>query len=513
MLNHECCRNRIFYRNFFRDFRLTMTARERKIIKDFHKCNFYEIFKFFQAESNKRLAATKEEKLAKRKKNEAFVNKYGFCLVDGHRERISNFRLEPPGLFRGRGDHPKMGMIKRRVQACDIIINCGRDSKIPMPPRGQMWKEVRHDNTVTWLASWVDNVQGQSKYIILNSWSKIRCESDHNKYETARRLHKFIDKIRATYREEWKSKDIFVRQRAVALYFIDKLALRVGNEKEKDQADTVGCCSLRVEHVQLHRRLMDKEYVVAFDFLGKDSIRYYKTVEVEPRVFNNLKLFVKDKGKSYYVFDCLNAHELNDHLKNLMIGLTTKVFRTYNASLTLQNQLDELTDEEATVAEKLLVYNRANRAVAILCNHQRSIPKGHQQIMENLRKKIHNKSNAINDLEAEFNELKRSATLSGTAKDKKIAECKGKQLERLKDQLKKLKLEETNREENKCVALTTSKLNYIDPRISVAWCKKNNVPIEKIFNKTQRTKFLWAIHMADENYHFPEESPVIDDDN
>ena len=38
--------------------------------------------------------------------------------------------------------------------------------------------------------------------------------------------------------------------RATALYFIDKLALRAGNEKDPDEsADTVGCCSLRVEHI------------------------------------------------------------------------------------------------------------------------------------------------------------------------------------------------------------------------------------------------------------------------
>ena len=39
--------------------------------------------------------------------------------------------------------------------------------------------------------------------------------------------------------------------RSVALYFIDKLALRAGNEKDTDEsADTVGCCSLRVEHMR-----------------------------------------------------------------------------------------------------------------------------------------------------------------------------------------------------------------------------------------------------------------------
>ncbi len=31
----------------------------------------------------------------------------------------------------------------------------------------------------------------------------------------------------------------------VALYFIDKLALRAGHEKDDDEADTVGCCNLK----------------------------------------------------------------------------------------------------------------------------------------------------------------------------------------------------------------------------------------------------------------------------
>lgn len=59
-----------------------------------------------------------------------------------------------------------------------------------------------------------------------------------------------MDKIRANYQDDWKSKEMRIRQRAVALYFIDKLALRAGHEKEEGEtADTVGCCSLRVEHI------------------------------------------------------------------------------------------------------------------------------------------------------------------------------------------------------------------------------------------------------------------------
>lgn len=64
-----------------------------------------------------------------------------------------------------------------------------------------------------------------------------------------------------------------------------KLALRAGNEKEEGEtADTVGCCSLRVEHITLHEQLDGNECVVEFDFLGKDCIRYYNKVPVINKV-------------------------------------------------------------------------------------------------------------------------------------------------------------------------------------------------------------------------------------
>lgn len=64
-----------------------------------------------------------------------------------------------------------------------------------------------------------------------------------------------------------------------------QLALRAGNEKEEGEtADTVGCCSLRVEHIALHQRLDGDQHVVEFDFLGKDCIRYYNKVPVAKKV-------------------------------------------------------------------------------------------------------------------------------------------------------------------------------------------------------------------------------------
>lgn len=500
MIEHDYTTKEVFNKNFFKDWRKIMNDKEKEIIRDLQKCDFTAINEHFKKLSEERKNRSKEEKKAEKERNEAIVEEYGFCIIDGHREKIGNFRTEPPSLFRGRGEHPKQGMVKRRIIPEDVIINCSKDSNVPEPPEGHKWKKVQHDNTVTWLASWTENIQGQIKYIMLNPSSKLKGEKDWQKYEKARNLKTKIDKIRDDYMQDLKSKEMRVRQRAVALYFIDKLALRAGNEKDEDQADTVGCCSLRFEHIELHDEMDGKEYVVEFDFLGKDSIRYQNAVSVEKRVYKNLKLFMENKKAGDDLFDRLNTSILNQYLNSLMDGLTAKVFRTYNASFTLQQQLDELTNEDDPIQAKLLSYNRANRAVAVLCNHQRAVPKTHEKSMENLNGKIEAKQEAIQEAQKQLKAAKKAAKNGGS--DKGVVEKKKKALERLLEQLEKLEIQKTDKDENKTIALGTSKLNYLDPRISVAWCKKHDVPIEKVYNKTQREKFRWAIDMAEADYVF-----------
>jgi DNA topoisomerase-1 len=47
-------------------------------------------------------------------KKDALEAPYRFATIDGRKEKVGNFRVEPPGLFRGRGQHPKMGKLKVR---------------------------------------------------------------------------------------------------------------------------------------------------------------------------------------------------------------------------------------------------------------------------------------------------------------------------------------------------------------------------------------------------------------
>ena len=267
MLDHDYTTKEAFNKNFFKDWRRVMTEKEKEKIRDLSKCDFQEINVYFKKVSEDRKNRSKEEKKAEKAKNDELTEHYGFCEIDGHKEKIGNFRIEPPGLFRGRGEHPKQGMLKRRVMPEDVIINCSKDSEYPKAPEGHKWKEVRHDNTVTWLASWTENIQNSIKYVMLNPSSKLKGEKDMQKYEKARNLKSRIDKIRADYVTDFKSKEMRIRQRAVALYFIDKLALRAGNEKDEDQADTVGCCSLRVEHISLHPEKNGKKQFIFNLFL------------------------------------------------------------------------------------------------------------------------------------------------------------------------------------------------------------------------------------------------------
>ena len=110
------------------------------------------------------------------------------------------------------------------------------------------------------------------------------------------------------------------------------------------------------------------------------------------QVYKNFKAFCKNKKPSQDVFSDLTPTILNAHLKNIMDGLTAKVFRTYNASKTLQDELLKTEESAAfrklTPAEKVVEYNNANRQVAILCNHQRSVSKAQETQLENIGAKL-----------------------------------------------------------------------------------------------------------------------------
>jgi DNA topoisomerase-1 len=70
------------------------------------------MYEHFEAEKARKKALPAAEKKELKKAKDALELKYTTCLLDGRKEKVGNFRVEPPGLFRGRGDHPKKGALK-----------------------------------------------------------------------------------------------------------------------------------------------------------------------------------------------------------------------------------------------------------------------------------------------------------------------------------------------------------------------------------------------------------------
>lgn len=63
------------------------------------------------------------------------------------------------------------------------------------------------------------------------------------------------------------------------------------------------------------------------------------------------------------MFDMMDATALNKHVQELMPGLSVKVFRTYNASITLDGLLYAEQADSETVEAKKVDYDRANKEV------------------------------------------------------------------------------------------------------------------------------------------------------
>lgn len=470
-------KNKIFRKNFWNDWKKTLGPNSP--IQNLEDVDFRPIYEY--------LLKKKEDKLRMDKLNgynKEDEEKYKYAIIDGKKEMVGNFRVEPPGIYLGRGAcNPKSGMIKKRIYPEDVTINIGKDAPIPETLPGHHWGRIVHDRTVQWLASYPDTITNKTKYVWLAAHSELRGKNDAKKFDLARKLKRKIKMIRAENEQMLRSNNPFDRQIATALYFIDNFALRVGNEKADDESDTVGVTTLRLEHIHL----LDNNKV-RLDFLGKDSVPYNRTLQVEPIVYQNLSEFMQGKNKNSLIFDLITPNDVNKYLQGFMKGLTAKVFRTYNASNLFQKELNKITkkydkyDNPDKINLLLDDFNKANAKVARLCNHQKNITKNTNKQIETLDRMIKKSQERLR-------------------KAKKSKRTKPETIKKMQDVIKKLKAKKILKIELKNISLGTSKINYIDPRITMAFIKKHNLPINKIFSKTLQEKFKWAMDIPD-NYKF-----------
>ena len=488
--------DRVFQLNFLSDLK-KLLPKEFQSIDNLDVIDFSEAFqlvdqekKMHEAELERTRNLPREEKrsltIAKRAEKEKLKATYAKAIVDDVEVDIANWLVEPPGLFMGRGQHPLRGRWKPRVGAQDVILNLGEDAPVPEGT----WQDIVHDHSSTWLATWTEKLTGKRKYVWLHDSATLRQNNEKEKYDKANKLGKHINKVqREIINRMLRSTEINQKKIATVSYLIFKLAMRVGDEKDPEESDTVGASTLRVEHIKFPES--DGQHFIEFNFLGKDSVPWQKTLSVDSQdtkgLYDNLKLFMKGKQPGSQIFDGITSSKVNAFLRSIdpksVPGLTAKVFRTFITTRTVKEALAKppiRIHQKSSEAQKIYVARMANLTAAITCNHKKGIdPKNPAS-----KKAIERYENSL---------LKKQETIEKLKRDMEARTWKTEiQKNRLEQRLEKLEMQLRLQKNTRDYNLGTSLRNYIDPRVMKAWLAYVGLDWKKIYTSTLQRKFKWV---------------------
>lgn len=487
--------DKVFQKNFTADFAKTLNSKFKKI--SYEDIDFSNAYKIVDMEKDLKVRMTKEEKkkqAKKRKKQrEDLKTKYGIAILDGKEVEVGNYMAEPPGIFIGRGEHPLRGKWKPRVTSKHVTLNMDKEAKKSM--KGE-WGKIICDPKSMWLASWVDFLTQKRKYVWLSDSSDLKQGKDKEKYEKSVKLKKEIEKIKKVMVKDMK--DSKKSNVATACYLIYRTAMRVGDEKDPDEADTVGATTLRKEHIKI------TDDAIEFDFLGKDSVRWQETLKAvghDKQFQENLKKLIEKKKPNEEIFHNITSRDVNKYFSGIVKGLTAKVFRTYQATTVVKDYLvghDNMKGK--TSNEKLYHAKLANLEAAKMCNHKRTIPKTFEQALEKKRDilKKTEKDPPSKKTQEILKKLESSEPKTNTQKKSKVKRIKRlneqikKQKVKHKERMEKLKLQIDLSEKTRDYNLGTSLRNYIDPRVVKAWTDEVSVEWEKLYTSALQKKFLWV---------------------
>ena len=340
--------------------------------------DFSEIIQLVQrereAKQNLPVEVKKAQAAERKVQREANREKYGYATVDGQRMELGNYNVEPNSIFMGRGQHPWRGKWKQGPEYEDIELNLSPDAPKPLGN----WKLVVWEPSTMWIARWTDKLSGKKKYVWPGDASFLKQRKDIEKYDKARALKERLDAVKAHIEANLAAEDLKRRKTATVCYLIDRLKFRVGDEKdEDDEADTVGASTLRPEHV-----CFNADGSVTFNFLGKDSVPMNITAKIPPKVVQNLRDFAADAGKES-LFEGISSGYVGSFLKEIMEGLSAKVFRTLYATDAVWGRLatETVRPEDPNYVKRQAAL-KANLEAAIVCNHKRTIPKTWQQSLQ-----------------------------------------------------------------------------------------------------------------------------------
>jgi DNA topoisomerase-1 len=516
----------VFVRNFMEDFSAALGIDPPLTVDE---ADFGHAVAIVQAERRAREQLTPEERKAlaaeRKAAREQLKEQYGHAIVDGERVELANYVAEPSSIFMGRGKHPLRGRWKEGPRESDITLNLSPDA---LRPPGD-WAEIVWQPESLWVARWQDKLSGKLKYVWLHDSAPVKQGREEAKFDQAVNLSENLAQVRARIEADLEDENTRRRMVATACYLIDVLCLRVGDEKDPDEADTVGATTLRPEHVTLH-----PDFTAEFRFLGKDSVLWHKTIPLPPLVWRNLEELIEQArpsnssgdGKRHptrdrpQIFPGIGSSDVNAYLSEILSGLTAKVFRTHHATQVVRESLAESGVEASDPEyEKWGAVSLANLEAAVLCNHFKQAPANWRERQqkarereEQLKERAALRRTQLQEAEAALKALRREAKDKRAAAkttsqrervkaryDKKIRRAKKKvettkdRLHRAKAALDKARIKDTVAAKKRTWNLGTSLKSYIDPRVIYRWGLEVDYDVlERYYPAILQRKFAWV---------------------
>jgi DNA topoisomerase I len=429
--------------------------------------DFTQVKNFIEQDKANKEALSKEVKKQQSEERKVkrleFKEKYGYAEVDGQKLEVANWTAEPSCLFAGRGDHPQRGKWKDGPREEDIILNLPPD--VPKPAGN--WKGIVWEPNKMYVAKWEDKLTGKIKYVWFSDTAFLKQNREKEKFQKAENLGKQIGTIEKHILKNLDDKDDNRRKVATVSWLILVPNMRVGDEKDPDEADTVGAITLRKEHIKIEGD------TIHFDFLGKDSVRWVKQYKAPPSVIRNIQKFMNEPNQEY-LFQGVDSKKVSRFLSEKMPKLTAKVFRTWRCTKTVKEELEKsgVTKDDPDY-KKSFAAKMANFKVAEVANHKRKVPPTFDE-------RVAHKEENLKNLQTQL----------------KVKKAEGKKTESLENRIEKAKLDIQLTKLTKEYNLGTSLKSYIDPTAYVKWAKKVKFDIEKFYPQTLRNKFSWALQTS-----------------
>lgn len=255
--NTDYVKSKQFQKNFYHDFKTQLSKEQQKL-------NWPEDFKDVIEEIRARQAAEKEKKAEWRRahkdeileKKEKMSERYGYAIVDGKKQPLGGYMIEPEGIYIGRGKLPVSGYWKYEVLPEDVSINffsSNPDDKPPAAPEGHHWKEVVANHNSYNAVYYKMNVGNKffiPKKIRFGSRSDQQIEKTKQKFAKARKLSLNWDGMMKHIMNGMKSADPIRQQSALVSWLILNTGIRIGHEMDEEwDSGVVGASTLKVENI------------------------------------------------------------------------------------------------------------------------------------------------------------------------------------------------------------------------------------------------------------------------